>query len=97
MDLSNDHEREKIHSVGEKVFDLVLQYGGSLSGEHNDGLVRSAYLKQQFGEDGYKIFKEIKHIFDPDNIFNPRKKIDVTTEYSSKYLIKDNPAQKQAS
>lgn len=97
MDLSNSHEREKIHSVGEKVFDLVLQYGGSLSGEHNDGLVRSPYLKNQFGKDVYTIFKEIKHIFDPDNIFNPHKKIDVTLDYTSQYLIKDNPAQRQAS
>lgn len=91
MDLSDQYERAKIHSVGKKVFDLVLEYGGSLSGEHNDGLVRSPFIKQQFGPEMYHIFKEIKHIFDPDNIFNPHKKIDITEEFTSKYLITHKP------
>jgi len=89
LDLRNEKEREKIFNVGKKVFDLVLQYGGSLSGEHNDGFVRSPYLKQQFGEEIYTIFKQIKNIFDPDNIFNPHKKIDVTNDYISQYMIKE--------
>ncbi len=87
MDLSKVEERKKIYEVGEKVFDLALSYGGSLSGEHNDGLIRSPYIEKQFGPEIYKIFVEIKKIFDPQNIFNPHKKIGVTREYAEKYLI----------
>lgn len=87
MDLSQEEERAKIYSVGEKVFALVLKYGGSLSGEHNDGLIRSPYLEKQFGPEIYKIFSEIKRIFDPQNIFNPHKKIGVTKEDAQKYII----------
>lgn len=88
MDLAKEEERRKIYEVGEKVFDLVLSYGGSLSGEHNDGLIRSPYIERQFGPEIYKIFAEIKKIFDPQNIFNPHKKIGVTREYAQNYLIK---------
>lgn len=87
MDLTDPHERAKIHAVSKQVFDLVLQYGGSTSGEHNDGLIRSPFLKQQFGDEMYHLFKEVKHIFDPNNIFNPHKKVDVTEEYTKQFLI----------
>lgn len=87
MDLSDPKEREKIYSVSKKVFDLVLSYGGTLSGEHNDGLIRSPYLPQQYGEEIYHMFKQIKNIFDPDNIFNPHKKIDVSVSYAKQFMI----------
>ncbi len=97
MDLSDPKERAKIYSVGKKVFDLTLKFGGSLTGEHNDGLIRSPYLEKMFGKEMYGIFKRIKEIFDPDSIFNPHKKIDVTEAYAAQYLIEENPHQKQAS
>lgn len=85
--LDEESERQKVFDLSQKVFDLVFQYGGSMSGEHNDGFVRSPYLKQQFGEEIYDIFKQIKLLFDPDNIFNPHKKIDVTKEYIAQYMM----------
>lgn len=75
MDLRNAHEREVLIEVAQKVFDLVLEFGGSISGEHNDGLVRTPFLKQMYGEAVYKLFEETKNIFDPKNIFNPGKKV----------------------
>lgn len=87
MDLSKESERKKIYEVSDKVFDLVLSYGGSISGEHNDGIVRSPYLKKVYGETIYGVFKEVKKIFDPENIFNPNKKIDVTKSYAEKNMI----------
>jgi FAD/FMN-containing dehydrogenase len=87
MDLSKEEERKKIYEVADKVFDLVLSYGGSISGEHNDGIVRSPYLKQVYGETIYNVFKDIKEIFDPQNIFNPNKKIGVTKAYAEKNMI----------
>ncbi len=97
MDLSNHTEREKIFLAGKEVFDLTLKLGGTTSGEHNDGLIRAPYLRQMFGDEIYHIFKNVKKIFDPENIFNPHKKLDVTESYVSHFLITENHLQKQAS
>ena len=64
-----------ILELSKKVFALVLEYGGSISGEHNDGLIRTPFLKQMYGEAIYKLFEETKNIFDPQHIFNPGKKV----------------------
>lgn len=58
-----------------EVYEIVLKYKGSISAEHNDGLLRVDYLKKMFGAEMYDIFVEVKKIFDPQNIFNPGKKI----------------------
>ena len=58
-----------------KIYDLVLSYKGSITGEHNDGLVRTPYVEKMFGNEMYALFLELKSIFDPQNIFNPGKKI----------------------
>ncbi len=87
MDLSKEEERNKIYDVSDKVFELILSYGGSISGEHNDGIIRSPYLQQVYGKDVYNIFREIKEIFDPQNIFNPNKKIGVTKEFAKQNMI----------
>jgi FAD/FMN-containing dehydrogenase len=89
MDLKKAEERDKIFPVTDEVYKLVLEYKGSITAEHNDGLIRSPYLKEEFGEKVYKIFEEVKDAFDPDNIFNPHKKVGVTKEFSHKYIIKD--------
>lgn len=86
MDLTDKTEREKIYPVLEEVTDLVLKYEGSLSGEHNDGMIRGPLIEKTYGPEMLKIFKEIKTIFDPDNIFNPHKKTDATFEYSKDHI-----------
>lgn len=82
MDPKNKRMKETIREVARRVYELVLAYRGSISGEHNDGLIRGAYVEAMFGKDMYKLFQETKHIFDPDGIFNPGKKIDVSLEQS---------------
>lgn len=77
LNLSKQKDIDKLFSVQDEFTKIVLGLGGSLSGEHNDGLIRGAKLKEQFGEEVYGLFKEIKDIFDPANIFNPGKKTDV--------------------
>jgi FAD/FMN-containing dehydrogenase len=67
-----------IDELSHKVYDLVIQYRGSISGEHNDGLVRTPYVEKMFGRDMYGLFLEIKKIFDPHDIFNPGKKVGLT-------------------
>ena len=90
VDLTDPKIRQIIPELSQKVYDLVFEYKGSMTAEHNDGLVRGPYLKQMFGEDIYQLFKKIKSIFDPENIFNPHKKIDATFEYSLSHIANKN-------
>jgi FAD/FMN-containing dehydrogenase len=65
---------------------LVLKYNGSLSGEHNDGMIRGPWLEAMYGKKVWNYFRETKQIFDPDNIFNPHKKTDSNWSFSMKHL-----------
>ena len=75
MDLSKPETRKIILELSPRVYDLVIQYGGTTTGEHNDGIIRTPYLAQLFGEQVVGLFAETKRIFDPLNIFNPGKKV----------------------
>ena len=86
MKIEDDKERRKIAPSQKEVNDLVLKYGGSLSGEHNDGLVRGPWLEAQFGPKITGLFREVKAIFDPANIFNPHKKSDADWDYSYSHI-----------
>ncbi|HJQ08676.1 MAG TPA: FAD-binding oxidoreductase [Candidatus Saccharimonadales bacterium] len=86
MKIEDPKEKAKLLPAMKEVDELVLKYHGSLSGEHNDGLVRGPWLKEQFGPEVLKLFKETKHIFDPDNIFNPHKKSDADWKYSYNHI-----------
>lgn len=88
MKLEDPKDRKKILPAMKAVNNLVLKYQGSLSGEHNDGLVRGPWLRQMYGRETLKLFKETKHIMDPQNICNPRKKTDATWEYSFSHIRK---------
>jgi FAD/FMN-containing dehydrogenase/Fe-S oxidoreductase len=66
----------KFEAIATEVADLVLKYGGALSGEHGDGLVRSPFQEKMYGPVLYQAFRDLKHTFDPHNIFNPGKIVD---------------------
>ena len=57
----------------ERAADLVVSYGGSLSGEHGDGQTRGELLPRMFGNEVVALFEQVKTIFDPDNLMNPGK------------------------
>jgi FAD/FMN-containing dehydrogenase len=63
-------------SIAHAIADLVLEFGGALSGEHGDGLVRGPFTEQMFGTKLYGAFKEVKRTFDPAGLFNPGKIVD---------------------
>jgi FAD/FMN-containing dehydrogenase len=86
MKIELEDERKKILPAMKEVNNLVLQYGGSLSGEHNDGLVRGPWLEQQFGKEVVDYFRQVKHTFDPQGIFNPHKKASADWEYSYSHI-----------
>lgn len=76
MDLSNPTARDTIERLTKKINALVLSLGGSITAEHNDGLIRSPFLRDMYGDEVYALMRRIKRLFDPQNIFNPNKKID---------------------
>jgi FAD/FMN-containing dehydrogenase len=86
MKIENPEEKAKLEPAMREINDLVLKYGGSLSGEHNDGMIRGPWLNAMYGDEVYGYFKKIKVIFDPDNIFNPHKKTDAKWDYSMQHL-----------
>ena len=89
MNLKDEKERGMIPELMDKVYDLVLRYGGSLTGEHNDGLIRSPYLRKMFGDSTYKLFEEVKMIFDPHAIFNPGKKVGSDLRFALDHIRRD--------
>ena len=66
----------RMRSIAEQVRDLVLKYGGAMSGEHGDGLSRSCWNEQIFGSRLYQAFREVKQAFDPQGTMNPGKIVD---------------------
>lgn len=88
MDLREASERQKIYPALKEVTDLVLEYHGSLSGEHNDGLIRGPMLEHMYSPEMMEVFRQVKHIFDPNNIFNPHKKTDANLEFSQSHMRK---------
>jgi FAD/FMN-containing dehydrogenase/Fe-S oxidoreductase len=65
----------------ERAADLVLSFGGSLSGEHGDGQSRAAMLPKMFGLELMQAFREFKALWDPDNRMNPGKLVDAVRVY----------------
>jgi len=66
----------KFQAIADDVAELVLEFGGALSGEHGDGMVRSPYIRKMFGDKLYEAFRTIKKTFDPDGVMNPGKIVD---------------------
>jgi FAD/FMN-containing dehydrogenase len=86
MKLEDPKERKKLLPAMQEVNKLILEYGGSLSGEHNDGLVRGPWLETMYGPEVVKLFRQAKHIMDPENICNPHKKVTADWDYSYKHI-----------
>jgi len=66
----------KFEAIANEIADLVIEFGGALSGEHGDGLVRGAFTQKMFGPVLYGAFREVKKAFDPAGLFNPSKIVD---------------------
>jgi FAD/FMN-containing dehydrogenase/Fe-S oxidoreductase len=76
IDLKSANGVRQFEAIAGEVADLVLAYGGALSGEHGDGLVRSPFQEKMYGPALYQAFREVKRTFDPDNLLNPGKIVD---------------------
>ncbi len=89
MDFRKEENRKAIPELSEKVYDLIASLRGSITGEHNDGLVRTPYLRKMFKPEVIALFEETKRIFDPMNMFNPGKKVGGSLEYSMSHIRKN--------
>jgi FAD/FMN-containing dehydrogenase/NAD-dependent dihydropyrimidine dehydrogenase PreA subunit len=76
VNMKTDAGVRQFEAIANDISDLVLEFGGALSGEHGDGLVRSPFMEKMFGPVLYGAFRTIKQTFDPKGIFNPGKIVD---------------------
>lgn len=74
MDFKRPDFSNIIDELSKRVYELVITYKGSISGEHNDGLIRTPFLPLMYGKEVVHLFEHTKDIFDPAHIFNPGKK-----------------------
>lgn len=90
VNMEKTDSRDKIIESATRVYDLVLAFGGSISVDHNDGIIRTPYLEQMYGEEMVKLFAQVKKMFDPLKIFNPGKKVGGTMQYAYDHIITSN-------
>ena len=76
VSLKDQEGVNRMYSIAEEIADLTREFGGSLSGEHGDGIVRGVWTEKMFGTEIYRLFQELKSTWDPDGIMNPGKIID---------------------
>ena len=76
INLKTEEGVRRFEALAGDIADLVLEFGGALSGEHGDGLVRSPFIRKMFGPVLYDAFRAIKQTFDPAGLFNPGKIVD---------------------
>jgi FAD/FMN-containing dehydrogenase/Fe-S oxidoreductase len=77
FDLGSVDDQHRMQSLAESIYELTLEYGGTISGEHGLGLSRTWFAHRQYGEMS-EVYRSIKRFFDPQNLLNPGK---VVAEY----------------
>ena len=75
LDFTNKTTPALIEKMSEAFFSLAVKHSGSICGEHNDGIIRTPHLNKMFSKKMLALFGELENIFDPDDIFNPGKKV----------------------
>ena len=90
IDFGSVNSADQILEIAHKVYDLVDSYKGSITAEHNDGIMRTPFLPHMYGEKIIALFKQTKDAFDPQNIFNPGKKVGGTFDDIKAKLIRKN-------
>lgn len=80
LNLSNLGDRQKAFKLMDAYYGMILELGGTISGEHNDGRLRTPYMKEMYAAEVYEVFAKVKQIFDPYNFLNPGVKFGTTKE-----------------
>jgi FAD/FMN-containing dehydrogenase/Fe-S oxidoreductase len=76
INLKTAEGHRQFRLIAEEISTLVKKYKGSLSGEHGDGRLRGEFIRQQIGDKNYALIKDLKKVWDEQNIFNPNKIVD---------------------
>lgn len=88
MDLDSPLASDLILDVSKKVYRLVAEFKGSITAEHNDGIIRTPFLPYMYSPKMIELFAQTKALFDPQDIFNPGKKVGGSFDYIAAHLIK---------
>lgn len=88
MKLQDPKTQTAIHELSSKVYALVKEFNGSITAEHNDGIIRTPFIEEMYGRQVYALFRRTKEIFDPHNIFNPGKKVGGSWQYALEHIKK---------
>jgi len=89
IDLDSVQGRQSITKLLKDYHQLVAEMGGSISAAHNDGRIRGPYIKDLYGEEMFKLFTEIKNIFDPHQSLNPGVKTGASEEDARKQMRRE--------
>ena len=76
IDIKTREGMDRLYKIADEVTDLVKEFGGSMTGEHGDGIVRGFWSEKMFGPELVENFREVKRAFDPNGIMNPGKVFD---------------------
>ena len=85
LPLPTSHDASRLEALARDLYHAALSLGGSISGEHGLGLSRTAFLRSQYGE-LYRVFQEVKDLFDPQNLLNPGKVLTDDPHLTVRYL-----------
>ena len=85
MDFKKLADIKKMEQISEEFFSIIMILGGTISGEHGEGLLRGGFVQRQYPT-LFPVFKQIKNVFDPENILNPGKKIPAADHHIAKNL-----------
>ncbi len=92
LNLKDPADVELFHTVAQETAKLVKKFNGSLSGEHGDGRLRGEFIPFMLGQKNYDLFKSIKEVWDPGNIFNPNKIVDTPKMNTSLRFVPGKPS-----
>jgi len=87
VDVDSPRAAENIMELATRVYELVFAFGGSMSADHNDGLIRTPFLERMYGAEMVTLFARVKELFDPFGIFNPGKKVGGSLDYTKEHII----------
>lgn len=99
VDLHRQDHRDKMKQIADYAFEMIQGYGGVFAGEHGDGMVRGEFIPRFFGPKLYEAFRQLKTLFDPQNLMNPGKLVDAPSmidpsilRYGDRYRVADIPS-----
>lgn len=89
LDFTNKTTPVLVEKMAERFFSTAIKFKGNICGEHNDGIIRTPHLNKLFSKHVLELFKKTEHIFDPDDIFNPGKKVNPRFDVKSTMRTKN--------